>query len=242
MNKESFRHFVKSILLEVKKERSGKKDSNSDEKPNKNQSYLDNESTKYKRDINNDPNETLKKMVSKIKTAVAKISKGISVNLDDHNDITVLNPGLFKIRVKPKWSGMFDVEAYVNMSDRVYAIGLNASQVLDFIKVNFAQEGGRKSYVQTAYDTAINQTKDASKRAKDLPQGEKVKEKEVPDKEIEDAVSDKKDNPDAPMSVITDKNVVRQEDHDVEKNKEMPKIQKMIKKEVDDDLSKSWKK
>ena len=238
MKKDAFRQFVRSIILEVKKEK--EKDPDKEGKGKKN-SYLDNEKPKYRRDVDNEASKTVNKLVTRIKTVVSGIDKGIKVVLDDHNDIMVTNPGMFKIRVKPKWSGMFDVEAYRNMSDRIYAIGLSNEQVLNFIRVNFVEEG-KKSYVQTAHDKAIDQTKDASKRPKDLPKGEKVKEKEVPDKEVEDAVSDKKDQPNAPMSVITDKDVERQEDHGVEKNKEMPKIQKMVKKEVDDDLTKSWKK
>jgi len=228
MKKIEFRNFVKSIILEVKKEKGSGENC-----------YLNGEKDKFKKDVDNKESETVHKLLGQIETAVKKIDKNISVILDDHNDIMVKHPGIFSIRVKPKWSGIFDVEAFRNMSDRVYAIGLDVKQVMNFIKVNFV--ANKKSYVQTAYDKSIGNLKDDSeKKAKELPKGNAVKQKEVGDKDKEDDVTDKKDEPDSPMKPVED--VKRQEDHNVEKNKEMPKIQKMVKKEVDDDLTKNWKK
>jgi hypothetical protein len=239
MKRDEFKNFVKSIILEVKKDKKEAPKSDADKKGSK--SYLDNEKSKYRKDVNNDPADTVQKLVASIRAIVNKIGKKIEVVLDDHNDIMVRQKGVFYIRVSPKWSGIFDVEAYRNMSDRIYAVALTNDQVLDFIKVNFSEK--KPSYVQAAYDKSMNHLKDASdKKAKELPKGETVKHIDVPAKDIEDAVTDKNDLPDAPMATVKEKDMERQEDHGVEKNKEMPKVQKMIKKEVDDDLTKNWKK
>jgi predicted dienelactone hydrolase len=238
MKKDEFRNIVKSIILEVKKEKKSEVD---DTKPEKNSDYLDQETPKYRRDLDNDPNKTSTKLLASIRPIVNKLGKNIQVVMNDNRDIMVKQPGIFSILIKPKWAGMFDVEAFRNMTDRVYAVGLSYEQVINFIKVNFASEN--KSYVQKAYDKAKDQTEDSTKKkAKELPKTEPVKYMKVADKDIEDAVTDKNDQPDSQMSTVKEKDMERQEDHSVEKNKEMPKVQKMIKKEVDDDLTKNWKK
>jgi plasmid maintenance system killer protein len=228
MKKDEFINLVKTVILEVKKEKADKKD--------KDDSYLNGEKSKFRKDIDNDPSKTVQSLIKKIESAVKSIDKKIEVCQDYHNDISVKLKGVFSIRINPKWSGIYDVEAYRNMSDRVFAVGLSEEQVLNFIKVNFAIN--KKSYVQTAYDKSIDNLKDNSeKKVKDLPKVEPVKNMEVPKKDIENAVTDKKDEPNAPMATVKEKDVERQEDHVVEKNKEMPKMQKMIKKEVDNDLT-----
>ncbi len=105
--------------------------------------------------------------------------------------------------------------------------------MIDFVKVNFAVS--KKGYVQSAYDKSIGHLKDDSeKRSKELPKGEPVDHKEVSDKDVEDAVEDKRDLPDAPM--IPTETPKRQEDHGVEKAKNMTKSVAMSKKDVDDTL------
>lgn len=241
MKKSEFKKFVKTVLLEVKKDRSAKDDSS---KKNKKVSsdYLKNETPKYRDDVDNDPDETPKKLVKSIRPIVNKIGKNIEVYRDDHGDVVVKQPGVFYIRINPKWDGIFDVEAYKNLTDRIYAPSLNYDQVIDFIKVNFINSS-KKSYVQTAFDKVRQNLKDNSdKKSKELPKSNAVKEKTVSEKDTEDAVANKKDDPSSPMAPVDVKKVELQSDHGVEKNPEMKKIQKMIKKEVDDDLTKSWKK
>lgn len=228
MNKEQFRQYVKSILLEVKKE----KDSD-DRKNPKSKNYLDSIDSKYKRDIEGDFGDTSAKLVQQIEKIVKKIDKQATCVLDDHNDITAVLPGEFRIRISPKGASLFNVEAFRNMTDRVYAVALSQEQIIDFVKVNFAVR--KKGYVQSAYDKSMENMKDASdKKSKELPKGETVKTIEIPEKDKEDAVTDKKDLPDAPMSPAEEPK--RQEDHDVEKAKNMAKAQKMSKKVVDDTL------
>lgn len=229
MKRDEFKNFLKEVILEVKKEKKEKESLTTPEKHG-DKNYLNGEKNKFKRDLDNDPEKTVCKLMSQIEGIVKKIDKNITVVLDDHNDISIKFPGVFSIRVKPRWSGNFDIEAFRNMSDRVYAIALDNEQVLNFIKVNFSIS--KKCYVQSAYDKSMENLKDDSKKkSKDLPKGEPVKHKEVPDKDIKDQVTDKKDKPDAQLSVVDEKNIEKQSDHAIEKNKEMPKIQKMIKKE-----------
>jgi hypothetical protein len=241
MDKNEFKSFLREVILEVKKENKDYEDSSYFKKKDKQNDYLNGEQDKYRKDVDNDPSKTVESLVKKIEYAVKRIDKKITVELDDHNDITIILAGVFRVRVIPKWSGIFDVEAFRNMSDRIYAVGLDNEQVLNFIKVNFAVT--KKSYVQTAYDKSMSNLEDKSKKkAKELPKGESVKEKDIPEKDKEDEVSEKTDQPDSPMSVVKETDIQKQSDHGVEKNKEMSKIQKMIKTEVDDDLTKSWKK
>lgn len=227
MNKEQFRQYVKSILLEVKKEKDG------DKKDPKAKNYLDSTASKYKKDVDGDFGDTAAKLVQQIEKIVKKIDKNASCVLDDHNDITAVLPGEFRIRINPSGAGLFNVEAFRNMTDRVYAIALSKEQVIDFVKVNFAVR--KKGYVQSAYDKSMENMKDASeKKSKDLPKGEPVKSVAVPEKEKEDAVTDKNDLPNSPMTPADEPK--RQEDHGVEKSKNMPKAVKMAHKEVDDTL------
>lgn len=228
MNKEQFRNYVKSILLEVKKEKE-----DGDKKDPKSKNYLDSTTSKYKKDVDGDFGDTSAKLVQQIERIVKKIDKQASCVLDDHNDITAILPGEFRIRINPVGAGLFNVEAFRNMTDRVYAIALSKEQVVDFVKANFVAR--KKGYVQSAYDKSMENMKDASeKKSKDLPKGEPVKAIEVPEKDKEDAVTDKSDLPDAPMTPTDEPK--RQEDHGVEKAKNMPKAVKMAHKEVDDTL------
>lgn len=228
MNKEQFRQYVKNIILEVKKEKDdgGKKDK-------KTKNYLDNTDSKYKKDVDGAFDDTSAKLTQQIEQIVKKIDKNASCVLDDHNDITAILPGEFRIRINPVGAGLFNVEAFKNMTDRVYAVALSKEQVIDFVKINFVAR--KKGYVQTAYDKSMENMKDASeKKSKDLPKGETIKPIEVPEKEKEDAVSNKNDMPHAPMTPSVDPK--RQEDHGVEKAKNMTKSVKMAHKEVDGTL------
>jgi hypothetical protein len=228
MNKEEFRNYVKSIILEVKKEKSD------DDKESKSKDYLDNTKSKYKKDVDADFANTSQRLTQQIERIVKKIDKNATCVLDDHNDITATLAGEFKIRINPVGAELFNVEAYRNMSDRIYAIALSKEQVIDFVKVNFVAE--KTGYVQSAYNKSMENLKDKSeKKSKDLPKTEPVDNKNVSDKDIEDAVTDKKDLPDAPLSPADEPK--RQEEFKAEKPKNMAKAMKMAKKEVDDSLT-----
>jgi hypothetical protein len=236
MKKSEFKNFVRNILLEVKKEKDDSRDKV--EKKSEKSDYRDGTESKYHRELDNDPDKTVSKLLAQVTRLVKKIDKKIKVVLDDHNDISVKLPGVFTIRITPKWSGVFDIEAFRNMTDRVYAIALTNEQVLNFIKVNFSNKD-KKSYVQSAYDKSMENAEDnTKKKAKELPKGEPVKHMDADDLEYEEG----DDETDSEMEPVKEKKIERQEDHGVEKNKMMSKIQRMIKKEVDDSLTKSWKK
>lgn len=229
MKINEFKNFVRSIISESKKKKSDE-DSEKKEKTAIAKDYLDQETSKYRKDIDNEPSENIHKLLASIRAVVNKIGKKIEVFKDDHNDIMVRQAGIFYIRINPKWFGSFDVEAYRNLSDRIIAVGLNYTQLINFIKVNFSDK--KASYVQTAYNKSKENLEDRSvKKAKELPKTEPVKNKEVPAKEKEDAVTDKDDEPNAPMAAVEEKDIKRQEDYGVEKNKRMAPMQKMIKKE-----------
>jgi len=230
MNKDQLRNLIRNLILEVKKEKTEKEEAPYLDKKDGTTNYLNGEKSKYKKNVDNKPGHTAHALLAKIEKAVKKIDSIISVELDDHNDITVIFPGVFRIRVRPNWSNNYNVEAFRNMSDRVYAVGLDDKQVLNFIKVNFATQ--KKSYQQKAYDKSMDNLKDKTeKKAAELPKTEPVDPIEVPEKEKEEL-----DHPqDDPMSVAEEPK--RQEDHDVEKNKAMKDAMKMAKKDVDDSLT-----
>jgi len=237
--KENFINLVKTLLEEVKSEKEEEKKSGDN---NKKESYLNQEKSKYKSDIDKDPSKTPTKLVSSLKSVVSKIGKKIQVVLDEHDTIVVKQPGVFYIRIKTKWNDRFDVAAYRNMTDLVRAVGLDFNQVIDFVKVNFVNSD-KKTAISTSRDKSMENMEDNSKKkSKELPKTEPVKHMEVKDKDIENAVTDKKDEPTAQMSPVNEKDIEKQSDHGVEKNKEMPKIQKMVKKEIDSDLTKNFKK
>lgn len=236
MNKDQFRQFVKSLILEVSKESK----SDDDKKESKSKDYLDNTDEKYTSDVDGSYDKTSEKLCGQLDRIVKKINKAASCTLTVNNEIIASIPGEFTIRVKPVGPNLFNVEAYRNMSDLVYAIALDKEQVIDFVKVNFVTR--KKSYVQGAFDKSRENLKDKTKKEKDLPKGEPVKPAEVSDKDKEDAVTDKNDDPSSPMTSVKEKDIERQEDHAVEKAKNMSKAVKMAHKEVDSDLTKSWKK
>jgi hypothetical protein len=226
MNKDEFRNLVKSVILEVKQE---KKDGSPYMKrkdgPN---SYLNGEKSKYQRNVDNKSNKTVHALLDKITKLVNPIDPNIECILDDHNDISVRLPGVFRIRIAPHWSNNYNVEAFRNMSDRVYAIGLNDKQVMDFIRVNFV--ANKKGYVQSAYDKAMDQTKDKTeKKAKEIPKTEPVKNLDPTEKEKEAGISNDVDKQDEPMKVAEEPE--RQEDHGVEKAKNMAKSMAMSKRD-----------
>lgn len=230
MNRDQFRNFVKGVILEVKKEKSEQEEAPYMEKKDGTTNYLNGEKTKYKKNVDVKPNKTVHALLEKIEKAVKRIDGDISVELDDHNDITVIFAGVFRVRIRPNWSNNYNVEAFRNMTDRVYAIGLDDKQVLNFIKVNFATQ--KKSYQQKAYDKSMDNMKDKTeKKAAELPKTEPIDPIEVPEKEKEESEDDQDD----PMSVV--EKPKRQEDHGVEKAKNMTKAVKMSKKEVDDSLT-----
>lgn len=233
MKKPEFRQFIKNILLEVKNEKA----QSDDTEKKKSKDYLDSTDSKFKQKVDGGFNDTSEKLLQQIIKVVKSIDKNANATLDDHNDITAILPGTFRIRISARGAGTFNVEAFRNMTDRVYAIALSKEQVLDFVKVNFATS--KKGYVQSAYDKSLENLKDKSeKKAKELPKGNAVKQIDVSDKDKEDL--GKEHDQSAALEAVED--VERQEDHGIEKNKQMPKIQKAIKKEVDNDLTKSWKK
>lgn len=173
-------------------------------------------------------------------TIAKKINKNIVVKIDDHGDVRVDLDGKFYVRIRPNFNNNFDVEAYRNLSDRIYAISQTFEQVKEFVKVNFSSE--KDDYVTTSYKTGQT-PEDKTKKSKDLPETEKVSEKEVEKSEIE--VADEKsggdERQDAPLEPVA-KKIEKQSDHDVEKAKNMKKAEKMSKKVVDDDLTKDWTK
>lgn len=229
MNKDEFRNLVKSVILEVKQEKA--KEPDYMKRKDRKNSYLNGERSKYKKNVDNKPNKTVHALLDKIVKAVKPIDDNIEAILDDNNDISVRLPGVFRIRVRPNWTNNYNVEAFRNMSDRVYAVGLDDKQVMDFIRVNFA--ANKKGYVQSAYDKAMDQTKDKTeKKVKELPKTEPVKNLEPTEKEKEEAISSDVDKQDDPLKVAEEPE--RQEDHGVEKAKNMAKAVAMSKKDGTD--------
>jgi hypothetical protein len=141
MKKDQLKTLIKSIITEVKSVKSDNKQSTT---------------TTFNRDVDNNVDKTAESLVGSIKTTVKKINKSITVEVTSKNDIMVCLSGSFYIKIVPKWSNNYDVEAYRNMSDRIFAPGLDDKRVLEFIKANFSEN--KSSYVKSSYDKSTSQT------------------------------------------------------------------------------------
>ena len=228
MNK-NYKSLFTSLILEAKKEME-QEDSDIKDKDYKNQ-----EQSKYSKNIDMDYDNSPTKLVKSLQYLTKRINKNIEVFIDDHKDVKVVLKDVFYVRINPKFRGYFDVEAYKNMTDRIYAIGLSFDQVLNFVKVNFGVK--TKSYVQSAYDKSMDNLVDKTKKqVKDLQQSEPLKVKDVDKKEIEKSIDKKEDEPNAPMSTVNDKKIEKQVDHEPVK----PKMKKT--KDDDDSHTVNWKK
>jgi len=233
--KESFQSLIRSLILEVKKEKE-EKSINVDVDEAEKEAQL-----KQYRKGGNKPDEIdNENMAAQLQKDVNKLSKNIAVFWDDHNDLTVDAKDLFKVRISKMWENNFNVEAFIKKQDRIKVIGLNWEQVRNFVKTNFVTI--LKTYTTKSYEKSIQNLEDRSaKKSKELPKTEPVKQKEVEKNDKEDAVQDEKDLPHSKMSDVDDKKIKKQSDHKEDKSITKKKVSSKMDKD-DDTLTVNWKK
>jgi hypothetical protein len=203
---EVFRKMVKEAINEAKKSRKEKSKPIPKDSQQQDRAYQGDRRNAGKVDKSN----TTDAKVEELTKIAQKAYKGSTVFFDDHKDIRVEAKNKLSIRINEKYENNFDVEAFKNMTDRIYAIGLTYDQLKDFIKVNL-EKIEDLDYVGSAHKKVDDNREDKSKKKADGPiKTEPVKQVEVPKKEKEEPT--KEDKPDKPMEDADAEDVKKQSD------------------------------
>jgi hypothetical protein len=222
MKPENFQNLIRRILKEEVEKRSDTNKPTYQRVPE----VVHGEDYK-KKDVSPQTRDTKTKyeMLDDMDKVVKAINKDYMVVWDDHDDISITAPDLFKIRVIPKWENNFCIEAMTRNEDRIFITGQTWEQVKEFVKVNLKDS---KTSQEVAYNKAIanvtGKNDTTSKADKDLPQKDKPKTlpltNEPPSKTknkeknyTEDEVKNDDDLPEKPMKEV--KEFERQIDHKV---------------------------
>jgi len=177
--KESLKKMVKNVLSEIMS--------------------VPHEPTKEEKEVvdkqyNKKGNEKLEKTRIELGKELAKIvhdiNKDFRVYWDDHNDLNIDAKALFRIRISQKAENNFDVEAMINLDDRIKAVALTWEQVKAMVKENFKDVEDIK--VNQAKKKAMDHLEDKTDKG-DLPQHDKPKKKEVGDTKNDEKDYNEKD-------------------------------------------------
>jgi len=115
-----------------------------------------------------------------ITKAASEADKSSTVIWDDHDDIMINVRDLNSIRITPRWSNSYNIEAYTKNEDRIVVVGQTLEQVLSFIKENLKNN---ETNTEKAYKKSVDNEKEKSIEAPDkgLPQKDKPEHKKVGD-------------------------------------------------------------
>lgn len=213
--KESLRKMVKKVLSEVM----------SVTKPELSKEEKETVDKGYKKTGNERLDITRLQMADELEKIVHDIDKDFKVYWDDHNDLNADAKALFRIRISQSAENMFNIEAMINLDDRVRAIALTWEQVKNFVKANFKDVEDTK--VNVAKKKSLDHLKDQSDKG-DLPQHDKPKKKEVGDTKNdkkdynEKDVKKDEDQPDQPMNDVDVEKLKRLRDFTDKDNKVKP--------------------
>ena len=113
-----------------------------------------------------------------ITKAAQGAEKSSTVIWDDNDDIMVNCNDLNSIRISPRWSNSYNIEAYTKNEDRVTIVGQTLDQVVSFIKVNLKNQ---ETNTEKAYKKSTDNEKEKSIDAPDkgLNQKDKLTSKKV---------------------------------------------------------------
>jgi len=223
--KESLRKIVKKVLSEI----------TNVTKPEPTKEEKETIDKGYKKTGNERLDATRAEMMDQLSKIVKEIDKDFLVYWDDHNDLNVDAKPLLRVRISQTAEDMFNIEAMVNLDDRVRAIALTWEQVKNFVKANFQDVEDTK--VDQAREKAMNHLEDKSDKS-DLPQHNKPKRKEVGDTKNDEkdynekAVKKDEDQPNQPMKTVDEKDIKHQRDFKETENKVKPLKHKVDKKLV----------
>jgi len=221
--KESLRKIVSKVLTEVM----------SVPTPELNKEEKETIDKQYSKDGNQRLGLTRLQLEQELSKIVNEINKDFLVYWDDHNDLNVDAKALFRVRISQTCENLFDIEAMVNLDDRIRAIALNWDQVKAFVKANFKDVEDTK--VDSAKAKAMGHLKDQSDKG-DLPQHDKPKRKEVGDTKNDEKDYNKKDveedddQPNQPMKSVEVDKLKRLRDFTDKDNKVKPPKHKNDKK------------
>jgi hypothetical protein len=115
-----------------------------------------------------------------ITKAAQGVEKSSTVIWDDHDDIMINCRDLNFIRITPRWSNSYNIEAFTKNEDRIVVVGQSLDQVVSFIKVNLKNQ---ETNTEKAYKKSIDNEKEKSIDAPDkgLSQSNKPSPKKVGD-------------------------------------------------------------
>lgn len=113
-----------------------------------------------------------------ITKAAQGVEKSSTVVWDDHDDIVVNCRDLNSIKISPRWSNSYNIEAFTKLEDRVVVVGQSLDQVVSFIKVNLKNQ---ETNTEKAYKKSTDNEKEKSIDAPDkgLNQKDKLSHKKV---------------------------------------------------------------
>jgi hypothetical protein len=115
-----------------------------------------------------------------ITKAAQGAEKSSTVVWDDHDDIMINVRDLNSIRITPRWSNSYNIEAFTKNEDRIVVVGQTLEQVLSFIKENLKNQ---ETNTEKAYKKSVDNEKEKSIDAPDkgLNQKDKPSPKKVGD-------------------------------------------------------------
>jgi hypothetical protein len=214
MLKETFVKMVKEVIQEVKKNKEKPIPKDSEQEDRAYQGYRGGmgDTKKGNKSINEPTNDEIIRDLTKI---AQKANKDAQVFFDDHKDFRVEIKNQFSTRINKKFTNNFDIEAFKNDADRIYAIGLTLDQVKDFVKVNLDKLEEPNS-VGVAHKKSLDNLEDKTK-AKPPVKTEPIKNKEVAKKDKEELPEKEEDKPDQPLKAVEDDEVKKQRDFKAEK-------------------------
>lgn len=153
-------------------------------------------------------------MCDEISKLATGIDKNTSVYWDDHDDLKVDLLDRIYIRISERFTNSFNVEAFKNLADRIYAVNLNYDQLKDFVKVNL-ENLDKDDAVQSAFQKSLDNSKDKENTyekktvSHTVNTGKKAKNSKPVDNEVEKV----EDLPDSPMTEVDVDDVEKQSDH-----------------------------
>jgi hypothetical protein len=128
--------------------------------------------------------------------------------------VSVIAEDLFKIRIIPRWEGIFNIEAYTKNEDRLYLSNQTLEQVKSFLKDNLKSQDTHTemAYKKSIDNATIDKTEKADKNLfqKDKPKtlpltNEPLKTTKTKDKDYTDQeVKNDDDLPEKPMRPVGD--------------------------------------
>ena len=155
-----------------------------------------------------------------ITKAAQGAEKSSTVVWDDHDDIMINVRDLNSIRITPRWSNSYNIEAFTKNEDRIVVVGQSLDQVVSFIKENLKNQ---ETNTEKAYKKSVDNEKEKSIDApdkglnqKDKPSPKKIGAASNKNKDFNEDL-EKKNPQNTPMEEL--KNQKKQDEHPIKGTK-----------------------